>query len=426
MEVHSDEAEHHGYASGQVPDSAQGSGWRIFFIVSGTLCGLPVFILSTQIFGSLGFVQGLKAILLGGAIAGVLAAFSAFTGSRARCGLAVLADRAFGPLGARLVKLVIAISLVGWFGVNIGVVGVTVASALAQVSGWQVPALVIGLPVSVGIAAVTLFGAVGLERLGNLLVPLTGGILLLSVFLAAPHLQQVWAAKGTGTLDFASCVSAVVGTSIVGVVIQPDYGRFVRRPYQAALGAGLSLGLIYPLIMAMCALATLALGAPDLISAMIMLGFGLPALAVLLMGAWIDTCAAMYSASLSLANQLPRVSFQAIVGCIWFLGVSLVLLGVATVFIPFLMTLGLALPPLATILILSHFLNPVRADARSAALAAICWFIGSLVGFATTNHAFAMSGLPVLDSIATTAAAFVLIHLSLARARPTSLESEIP
>ena len=420
MEIRSDEAEHHGYACGKVPESAQGSGWRIFFIVSGTLCGLPVFILSARIFGSLGFEQGLKAILLGGTITGALAALSAFTGSRARSGLAVLADYAFGPLGARIVKLVIAISLVGWFGVNIGVVGATVASALAQMSGWRVPPLAIGLPMSIGIAAVTMFGAVGLERLGNVLVPLTGCVLLLSVFLVVPNLHQIWAAKSTGTLDFASCVSAVVGTSVVGVVIQPDYGRFVRRPYQAAMGSGLSLGLVYPLIMAMSALATLALGAHDLISAMIMLGFGLPALAVLLMGAWIDTCAAMYSASLSFANQLPRLSFQAIVGGIWFLGVLLVLLGVATVFIPFLLTLGLALPPLATVLIFSHFLNPAKADARGSALAATCWLIGSLVGFATTRNVFAISGLPVLDSIAATAAAFVLIHLSLAHGAPTA------
>jgi cytosine permease len=415
MEIRSDEAGHHGYADGQVPKSAQSSGWKIFFIVSGTLCGLPVFILAAQIFGSLGFAQGLKAVLLGGAITGILGALSAYTGSRARAGLAVLADYAFGPVGARIVKLIIALSLVGWFGVAIGVVGATAAAALMRMSGWNVPSIAIGLPMSVGIAAVTLFGAKGLERLGNILIPVTAVVLLLSVYLVFPHLDRVWAATGRGPLDFASCVSAVVGTVIVGVVIQPDYGRFIKFPRQAALGSGLSLGVVYPLILTASAIATLALGANEVISAMILLGFGLPALVVLLMGAWIDTSACMYSASLSLANQLPRASFRIIVGGIWLLGVLLVLAGADTVFIPFLVVLGLALPPLATILILSHFLVPEKAGALGSFLAMACSVSGTVVGLLTTRAALTITGLPVLDSILVTAVVFALARFMLTR-----------
>lgn len=419
MDLHLDEAQHHGYADGQVPESAQGSGWRIFFIVSGTICGLPVFILAAQVFRSLGFEQGLKAILLGAAITGSLAALNAYTGSRSRSGLALLADKAFGPIGARLVKLTIAISLVGWFGVNIGVVGATMASALEKMSGWHVAPFAIGLPMSIGIAAVTLFGSTGLERLGNILLPLTAGVMLLSVYLVFPHIDQVWSAPARGPLDFASCVSAVVGTSIVGVVIQPDYGRFVRVPRQAALGAGLSLGLTYPLVMTLSAIATLAMGAEELISAMIVLGFGIPALAVLMMGAWIDTAAAMYSSSLSFANQLPRVSFPLIVGVIWLVGVALVAVGAATLFIPFLMLLGLALPPLAAILTITHFLSDRTGETPGSLAAALSWATGSLVGLATTHGVFSISGLPVLDSILASAVTLVVLRMVLPRPQRT-------
>lgn len=415
MEIYSDEAQHHGYADGQVPESAQGSGWRVFFIVSGSLCGLPVFILAAQIFGSLGFEQGLKAIVLGGAITGLLGALSAFTGSRARSGLAVLADRAFGTLGARIVKIVVAISLVGWFGVNIGVAGQSAATALKQMSGWQVLPFAIGLPMSIMVAVVTLIGAAGMERLGRVLLPATVCVLVLSVYLVFPDMDRVWATKGTGSLDFASSISAIVGTSIVGIVIQPDYGRFVRRPGHAALGAGLSLGVVYPLIMMASAIATLAQGADDLISAMIMLGIGLPALTILLMGAWIDTCAAQYSASLSFANQMPRLSFYAIVGAIWWAGVTLVWLGAETVFIPFLMTLGLALPPLAAILTLSHFMSSQIADTRGSVLAVVSWITGTLAGLSATKGMLTISSLPVIDSILVTGAVFAVARLTLAR-----------
>jgi cytosine permease len=424
MEVRSDEAAHHGYAGGQVPESAQSSGRKIFFIVSGTLCGLPVFILAAQIFGSLGFAQGVKAVFLGAMIVGILGALSAYTGSRARAGLAVLADHAFGKVGAQIVKLVIAISLIGWFGVAIGVVGATAASALRQMSGLYVPALAIGIPMSIGIAAVTIFGAKGLERLGNILIPVTAAVLLLSVYLVFPHLDRVWTSIGKGPLDFASCVSAVVGTVIVGVVIQPDYGRFIRQPVGAALGSGLSLGLVYPAILTLSAMATLALGASEVISAMILLGFGIPALAVLLMGAWIETSASMYSASLSIANQLPRLSFFIIVCAIWLIGVLLVVAGAEAVFIPFLMALGLALPPLAAVLILSHFLVPAKTGPLGAFLAAACSVTGTLVGLLTTRGWFTISGIPVLDSIIVTAFIFAFARLLLGRGHSIKAQAQ--
>jgi len=279
----------------------------------------------------------------------------------------------------------------------------------------QVPPLTIGLPMSIGIAAVTLFGATGLERLGNVLIPVTAVVLILSVIFVFPDLDRVWVATGKGPLDFSSCVSAVVGTCIVGVVIQPDYGRFVRKSAQAALGSGLSLGLVYPLIMTASAIATLALGAPELISAMIVLGFGLLAVVVLLLGAWIETSASMYSASLSFANQMPRVAYQTIVGVIWVAGVLLVLLGADTVFIPFLMLLGLALPPLAAILTLSHFLSRKAADPRGSALAVASWIAGTLAGSAATKGLLTLSGLPVLDSILVTGLVFAAGRLLLSR-----------
>ncbi|QNG44466.1 cytosine permease [Sphingobium yanoikuyae] len=402
MEMQSDESSHHGYAAERVPESAQGSGWRIFFIVAGSLCGLPVFILSARIFGGLGFSHGLLAVLLGAGISAILGACSAYTGSSARMGLAMLADHAFGPWGSGIVKLVIAISLVGWFGVNIGVLGATAASALSQMSGWHVPPLAIGLPVSLAIAATTIAGATGLERLGSVLVPVTLIVLLASVGLSWRHLDTAMATTGTGEIGFGGAVAAIVGSYVVGIVIQPDYGRFVRRPWQAAMGAGLSLGVAYPLVMILSSLASLALGAPELISAMILLGFGVPALAVLLLGAWIDSSACLYSASLSFANQLPRLGFAAIVATITLVGILLVVVGADTVFIPFLMTLGVALPPLATVLILSHFLVRVPASFLSSVTAAICWATGTATGGVTTQKWLTLSGLPVLDSIVIT------------------------
>ncbi|MDR6146192.1 cytosine permease [Sphingomonas sp. SORGH_AS870] len=393
-----DETAHHGYADACVPEAAQGSGWRIFFIVAGTMCGLPVFILSAHIFGSLGFRQGMLAVLLGTTISAMLGACSAWCGSQTRMGLAMLADRAFGAWGARIVKLVIGISLLGWFGVNIGVLGATAATALGQMSDWQIAPLLIGLPVCLAIAATTVRGASSLERIGALLVPATAAILVLSVCLVRGKLGSVWITSGSGGLGFGGAVSAVVGSYIVGILIQPDYGRFVRRPVHAALGTATALGVAYPLVMLGSSLASLSLGAPELVSAMIRLGFGIPALAILMMGAWIDSSACLYSSSLTFANQWPRISFPLIVGVIALIGAILVILGADTAFIPFLTGLGVALPPLASILILSGTL-PSRSVKGMRWLAPSAWICGTGMGIVAMGPWITLSGLPALDSI---------------------------
>lgn len=419
MSTHDSEAAHHGYAADLVPPEQQGSGWKVFFIVAGSLCGLPCFILAAQIFGSLGLREGSLAVALGGVISGILGAMTSATGSRSRMGLALLADRSFGPVGARAVKLVIAVALMGWFGVNIGVLGTTGARALSQISGHAVPALAVGLPVCLLIAGITIAGATGLERLGKVLVPCTLIILALSFYLVSDRMAEVLVQPGSGALSFGSAVSAMVGTYVVGIVIQPDYGRFVRAPLGAAAGSGLALALFYPGLMIISAFASLVTGAPELISAMIILGVGIPALVILLLGAWIDSSACLYSASLSLANQFPRVNFIGIVLGITLVGVVLVMLGADTAFIPFLIALSVCLPPLASVMVLSAWLNPEGlAGVTQARCAAVAWVCGAGIGLLSNYGVIGLSQVASIDAILASAVVYVALRALLLRRAP--------
>jgi cytosine permease len=280
---------------------------------------------------------------------------------------------------------------------------------MSQLSGIAINPLYIGVPLSLAIAVTTARGAVGLEKIGVVLLPITLCVLLLSVGLVFRHLHIAFGLEGRGELSFSKSVSAVVGIYIVGIVIQPDYGRFVRRPIGAALGAGLALGVSFPLVMVVSSLASLATGAPNLISAMIGLGFGLPALAVLVLGSWIDASASLYSASLSFANQLPRATFVGVVAGGWLIGLVLVLIGADEAFVPFLITLGVALPPLATVLVLSHFIPQREGEPRTAVFAIACWMLGTIAGLITTSHIIAVTRLPVLDSVLAAATSYLLL-----------------
>jgi cytosine permease len=407
-----------GFARSAVPESARGSGWKTFFIVAGSMCGLPVFVLSTQLMAGLGFVLGIKAAVLGGAVSGALAALSSYVGSRSRVGVALLADAAFGHMGAKIIKLLIAISLIGWFGVATGTLGANVAGAVEESSGRQIPTLLISLPLSVIVALVAVAGASGLEKLGKVVIPATVAILVLSVSLTLRKFIEIAPSLvPTGAIGFGEAVSAVIGSYIVGILIQPDYSRFVAKPLGAAAGSGGALAIMYPMTLILASIASLALGKANLIVAVSALGFTVPALAVMTMGAWIDASACLYSGSLSITNMVKRASMPVSVIGSALLGCVLVIGHMEAHFVPFLILLSIGLPPVAAVQISqalialskSQPLTGARAAFRLDTLAA--WIAGTAAGALAQYGVISLSSVPALDSILVSVALFLLLQI---------------
>jgi cytosine permease len=170
MTVGSRDEKAESFAHSTVPADATGSASKIFFIVAGSLCGLPVFVLSSGVTAAVGFRTALLVFCLGTTVAATLGAASALSGARTRMTLALLAETTFGVWGAQLVQLAIALSLFGWFGVIVSVLGATAASAIFQVWGVTVPPTVISLPLC---AVITLIARRGVDGLGLLAACLT-------------------------------------------------------------------------------------------------------------------------------------------------------------------------------------------------------------------------------------------------------------
>jgi cytosine permease len=389
-----------GYAHGGVPDAAMVSAWRVFFIVVGSLCGLPVFVMSAQLGAALGPRDALWAFLAGGAISGLLGGLSAWAGAATRLNLALLSERAFGHQGAALVKLVIALSLVGWFGVIINVLGAAASKAMAQTLGITLAPEWIALSASIAVALIAWRGIGGLERVGMVIAPLTAVLLVYALLKTIGDFRFDAVPQPVAGVGFGAAVSAVVGSYIVGIVIQPDYGRFVRRPLSAAAACGVVLGVLYPLVLVASAIPALARGEADLIGAMIALGVGVPALVLLLMGCWIDASACLYSACLSLTNQIPGVRMRSVIAAVAVVGAVLALLQADRYFLPFLTTLGFAFPPIAVVQIIAvaggrHTATPVRLRGG----ACLAWLAGSATGFASASYGWTLTGVSTLDAI---------------------------
>ncbi|MGH8286991.1 MAG: cytosine permease [Steroidobacteraceae bacterium] len=392
-----------------MPDCELGGGHRVFFIVAGSLCGLPVFVLAAQVSTALGLTSSRTAFILGGAISGALGALSAYAGATTRMNLAMLAEHAFGRWGGELVKLVIALCLVGWFGVILSVLGSTASTALLDISNAHVRPEWVSMSASFAVALIALRGVAGLERLGMIIAPLLILLLLWTVSRDCGVTPFVVASAAPEKIGFDAAVSAVIGIYIVGIVIQPDYGRFVRRPGRAAFASGMALAVAYPAILAFSSIPAMKCGAPDLISVMVAVGIGVPALALLFLGAWIDASVSLYSGCLSLTNQFRPLRLPWVIVCVAILGCFLAALHAEQHFMPFLVALGIALPPVAAVLVLDVFMRRPNTGAPAGRppvrwTSCMAWFAGSVAGYGSQAGWISISGIASVDSILVAAA----------------------
>jgi cytosine permease len=269
---------------------------------------------------------------------------------------------------------------------------------------------------------IALGGVSALEKCGVVIAPLLVILLLVSLNSACPPVSRYPLSESTGALSLGAAVSAVVGMYIVGIVVQPDYARFVRAPVMAGLSSGLALSIAFPCILVFSALPASRCGARDLIGVLTSQGFGKMALALLLLGAWIDASVSLYSGALSLTNQF-RLRQSWVVVVITVLSCALVILRADRHLLPYLGGLSVALPPIATV----HAFHAVVENCTEQPKKALrwgpifAWLVGSLAGAGSQLHVWSITGVAALDSVA--AAAAVLLVFFLRQSRKTRYES---
>ncbi|MBV8619843.1 MAG: cytosine permease [Curvibacter sp.] len=386
-------------------------------IMLAVMIALPAFVMGAELSFSLGARRAVWAALLGGAVLATIAGLTGATGARTRQSTYELITEAFGTQGARLVNAVLGLSLLGWY----GVIAMMFAEALVGTSPVlrSMPLWQFALGGCVLTTATALFGFRALDLLSALTSPLKM-VLLLWTFYAA--LRGGWGP----VLDFApgehrslgTGISIVVGGLIVGAVLAPDVARFARTSGQAAVGCAVAYGLCFPAVLLLAGMPSLAAANKDLIAIMITLGLGLPALLIVALTAWSTNTFNLYAVTLlgqTVWKHQPAWRLSLGAGLV---GACLGLAGVSQLLVPYLIWLGIGIPPIAGVYLLNAMLSrrgkPV-ASWRVDAL--IAWLLGSGWAGLSTPWGLQLTPVPAVDSILVSALAYALMHRFVPRAQ---------
>jgi cytosine permease len=405
------------------------SGVGIALILVGAIVALPAFIMGSELNRSLGTRGSIIASLGGGFVLACIAGAAAVAGARARASSYELIVLAFGDAGGKLVNAVLSVVMVGWFAVVVSLFGDAVLKSAGTIlpigaKGW----VAIGSAIMI---ATTLTGFRALQILSTATAPLK--ILLLAVTVAVALMRsssaQTWAAPIHPSLTLGGGVSYVVGGVIVGALLTPDVARLATSLKQALLAAWLAFAVGLPLALVLAGIPAQLTGQSNLIEIMLGLGLGLPAILVVILSAWSSNTYNLYAITLvykTLANR-PTWQLATFGGT---LGAAMALAGIARQLTPYLLMLGVAVPPIAGVYLAAFYTawwtrRPLpKAAWHGRSIAA--WVVGVVPAALEGPLGFSLSGIVAVDSLVVAILAYLALHACIGTLRRSSLDIARP
>jgi len=346
------------YSLSRVPVSERYSWVTLAVQRFGQLSALSQFLLGATLGFGMTFWDAFLALTLGAVLLEVVAIFTGIAGMREGLSTSVLARWAgFGRYGSSIIGLVFAVSLVGWFGVQNAVFAEGVHSLIGGLPVWAW-SLVTGAAVTL----VVVYGFLSMAWVAYITVPvflLLAGHSIATALLEYRLGDLLSSAPPGESLSLATGTTIVAGGFIIGGVLAPDMTRFNRSTAdvikQTVVGITLgeyTVGLIGVLLAH-------ALKTQDIIEIVTstsgFIGAIILVAATLKINDW-----NLYSSSLGFANLIDvtfgkRVNRAVITILIGVLGTIFSAAGILEQFVPFLMALGIVVPPIAGIMIVDYY-----------------------------------------------------------------------
>jgi len=361
---------HDDFALTRVPQSERYSWWSVCVQRFGQLSALSQFLLGATLGFGMTFWHAVLAITLGAVILEFVAIFTGIAGRREGLSTSVLARWAgFGRFGSSLVGLAIALSLIGWFGVQSAISAQGLTQLVGGLPTWAW-SLVFGLAVTL----VVMYGFGSMAWTAYFTVP---AFLLLAGYsivheLSKHSLSALIHSPAPGpAIGFTAGTTLVAGGFIVGMVMTPDMTRYNRTTGDVVKQTLIGVTVGEYVISLIGVLLAHAVGSSSVIS-IVTSSVGWVGVLVLIASTVKINDWNLYSASLGIVNfgetvfgvKLHRGAVTLAVGLV---GSVLAAAGILNNFISFLDLLGVAIPPIAGILTAEYFfVRTWRADLDDA------------------------------------------------------------
>lgn len=401
------------YAIEPVPQSKTKSWFDIGLVLMGGVIAIPVLLVGFVLGNALTFSEVVIAAILGAAIFGLIAIPASLVGAKTRISTYMLSQVVFGKNSGKLIAIIIGVTLFGWFGINLSVFAISLQEILSHLFSSTPNLLTLTILSGVLMISTAIFGFKGLHKLSIIAVPLLLILLFASTYVALTSGNIADMFQHSGEITLGTAISLVVGSMIVGAVITPDFTRYAKTGTHGMGAAIFGWVLMLPLLLILSALASAATGTAEFTEVMYGLGLALPAFIILFFASWTTNDNNLYNASLGLTVIFRKYNKWQITLVAGIIGVILAALGILNQFIPWLLFLGVLIPPIASIYIADYLFNFKHyrdndnwtSEATFRVWPILVWIVAAVFGYLTTPMQssglglFSFTTIPALDSM---------------------------
>ncbi|KFX05914.1 allantoin permease [Pectobacterium betavasculorum] len=402
------------YPVSRVPLNVRLPFLNVALVHIGMLTALDQFMLGAVLGHSMTLSQAFLAIFIGSAIFGVVTVGLGYAGMKEGMSGSLLARWCgFGRIGSVLIGLVIAVSLIGWFGVQNAVFAKALNFAMADKLGFGWSAALSGIALTLLVA----FGFRALRFTAKIAVPMfvivVGYISIMT--LSGHNIAELIASAPNGeAISISAGATMVVGGCIVASLITPDMTRYSQKGKHVFWMTMLSIIVGEFIVNGLAIIIARALNTADVVTIMSQAAGGIGLIAVIFSTLRVNDIN-LYSSSLGIANAIEGVTgkklrYVSITLVIGLIGTALSVAGILDRFIDFLTLLGVLFPPIIGVMLVDYYilrthrtlLDTSRAEGQLPNIAQtplIGWpaIIASLVG-AVVGLAFEW-GVPAFNSL---------------------------
>ncbi|WCG82343.1 purine-cytosine permease family protein [Pectobacterium sp. A5351] len=402
------------YPVSRVPLSVRLPFLNVALVHIGMLTALDQFMLGAVLGHSMTLSQAFLAIFIGSAIFGVVTVGLGYAGMKEGMSGSLLARWCgFGRIGSVLIGLVIAISLIGWFGVQNAVFAKALNFAMANKLGFGWSAALSGIVLTLLVA----FGFRALRFTAKIAVPMFVIVVgYISIMTLSGHniAELIASAPNGAAISISAGATMVVGGCIVASLITPDMTRYSQTGKHVFWMTMLSIIVGEFIVNGLAIIIARALNTADVVTIMSQAAGGIGLIAVIFSTLRVNDIN-LYSSSLGIANAIEGVTgrklrYVSITLVIGLIGTALSVAGILDRFIDFLTLLGVLFPPIIGVMLVDYYilrthralLDASRAEGQlpdSAQTPLIGWpaIIASIIG-AIVGLAFEW-GVPAFNSL---------------------------
>jgi len=297
----------------------------------------------------------MKILVLGSVILAGYAGCISLVAARTRLTTFVLARFALGKIGAKWADILLGGTQVIWYAVQTAYMGLLFTKGLG-LEQYFIPITIFW---GLAMGATAIRGTKGMEIIAYIsLIPflyLAYRLPALSIYTAGGYEAMKQIVPQGAAMTFTAAVTVVIGTFISGATNTPNWARFAKSPIHGfSTGfSGFFIGTFVMVVSGM--LGGLCIRNGDMIEVMISLGIVVMAIVILIFNIWTTNTATAYAigvAGSEFFNKSNKEPF--VIGGI-IIGTLIAIMGIYDVFIPFLVWLGVFIPPMGGILFGDHF-----------------------------------------------------------------------